>query len=101
MQQDLNAVRRARQESRPALQEHAGVLGMKRIDILGRRDGVQHFLLGNVRRERQLHQDAVHGGSALSCAIRASNSSCGVSAGNRTSSLSMPAFLQARCLLRT
>ena len=58
-QQLLHALRRAGQEPRPALHQPADVLRMKRVDVLRRAHGQQHAVRIDLRRQRQLHQDAV------------------------------------------
>ena len=56
---------------------------MEAVDILVRIDGQQHVRGVDVLGQRQLHQDAVHAGSALSLAISASSSASEVCSGRR------------------
>jgi hypothetical protein len=56
----LNAIGRARREDRVALNEAADIVEMKPVDILRDRDGLEHARHSNRRRQRQLHEDAVH-----------------------------------------
>ncbi len=54
------AERRARHQARQAAGEPAGIERMESIHVLVRIDGGDDFLRIDLRRQRQLHQDAVH-----------------------------------------
>ena len=55
------AVGRAGPEAGHAGHQRAGTGDVKTVHVLGRRDGFDHLLRVDVRRQRQLHQDAVNG----------------------------------------
>ena len=55
------AERRARRQRRQARRQAPGIDRMKAVDVLGRIDGGDHLLRVDLRRQRELHQDAVHG----------------------------------------
>ena len=59
VQQLLHTLRGARQKPRPPLHQPPNVLRMKRIDVLHRTNRQQHSILINLRRQWQLHQNAV------------------------------------------
>ena len=54
------AERRARRKRRQPGGQAAGIHGMEAVDILGRVDRGDHLVRIDLRRQRQLHQDAVH-----------------------------------------
>ena len=53
--------RRARHDAGQPGRQQPGRQRMKAVDILGRRDGLDHLARVDLRRQRQLHQDAMHG----------------------------------------
>ncbi len=57
----LHTIRRARREHRVAGDQAAHVVQMETIDILLDGNLLQHARHPDVRRQRQLHQDTVHG----------------------------------------
>ncbi len=58
----LNPMRCAGQKSRAALHDQAHVFGMKRIHVFPREHGIQNRQFLNLLRQRQLHQNSMHGG---------------------------------------
>ena len=63
------------------LHQRADVFGVETVDILFRRDGLEHRVAVEMLRQRQLHEDAVDLRSTLSSAIFASTTSGATSAG--------------------
>ncbi|MGY3032469.1 hypothetical protein ACVIIV_001639 [Bradyrhizobium sp. USDA 4354] len=63
--QNNAAERRAGRQRLEAAGEPAGIVRMQAIDILGRIDGVDDGLGVQPLRQRQLHENAVHGGIAV------------------------------------
>ena len=62
------ADRRTRRQRRQARRQPTGIERMKAIDVLGRIDGGDDARRIDLRRQRQLHQDAVHGGIGVELA---------------------------------
>ena len=56
------AIRGAGPEARATHHEGAGAVDVKAVHVFAGRYGFNHFLRVNVRRQRQLHQDAVNAG---------------------------------------
>ena len=63
--QDDAAERRAGRQRGQSAGEASGIVRMQAVDILGRIDGVDDSFGIERFRQRQLHQDAVHGGIAV------------------------------------
>ena len=102
LEQLLHAERRAGREHGVAGDQAADVVEVEAVDVLLHRDALEHMRHVDMRRQRQLHQDAVHRRIGVErIDARQQLRSPASSAGMWRSSERMPVSLQALILLRT
>jgi hypothetical protein len=82
LEQHHHAKPACRRRARASARQQARIRGGERVHILARIEQVEHRGLAHLLGQRQLHENAVHGGSALSAATRVSTSASLASLGS-------------------
>ena len=95
-----HAERRPRHVRRRAREEQPGVDGMEAVDVLDRIDGADHAALVDLRRQRQLDEDAVDRVVGVQLRDEVEQLGSVVSSGRRRSRASIPTSSVALCFIR-